>query len=259
LSLAKNGFVPWPVAGECELVLGERRLRILTRLAGGAAELETKHLCEVCVAVTGTSGAGIMLMSDDAPRGSVCTTNDVSALIEELQFELGEGPCVDAYQQDRPVLEPDLAAPINPRWVAFTGPAVDAGARAVFGFPLHIGAVRLGALNLYCDQPGRLTDEQHADALMMADVAADAILMLQSNAPPGKLAEELLAGANFHAVVHQASGMVAAQLEISVGQALIRLRAHAFGNDRPVAEVARDVVGRTLRFDAKSGEKDHAP
>lgn len=239
---------------------GERRLRILDLLGvGGSSGLETTRLCEVCAEATGTTGAGIMLMSGDVPRGSVCTTDDVSDVIEQLQYDLGEGPCVDAYQDDRPVLEPDLARPRTPRWPAFTGPAVEAGARAVFGFPLHVGAVRLGALNLYCEQPGPLTDDQHADALVMADIAAQAVLVLQAEAPPGQLAGELEAVADFHYVVHQATGMVAAQLETSVAQALIRLRAHAFGNGRKLAEVAADVVARKLRFDAESGEKDPKP
>lgn len=205
------------------------------------------------------SGAGIMLMSGDLPQGSVCTTNDVSDIIEQLQYALGEGPCVDAYREDRPVLEPDLAVPRTHRWPAFSGPALDAGVRAIFGFPLQVGAVRLGALNLYCDEPGPLTDEQHADALVMADVAAQAVLVLQADAPPGVLAAELEAGADFQYVVHQATGMVAAQLEVGVAQALIRLRAHAFGNDRPLREVAQDVVARKLRFDARSGEQDPGP
>jgi hypothetical protein len=136
---------------------------------------------------------------------------------------------------------------------------VEAGVRAIFGFPLQVGAVRLGALNLYCDRTGQLTDDQHVDALVMADVAAQAILVLQANAPPGKLAAELEAGADFQYVVHQASGMVAAQLDVSVGQAIIRLRAYAFGNDRPLLQVAEDVVSRRLRFDARSGEKDPRP
>ena len=91
---------------------GERRLRILGLLIGsGLPELCASQLCQVCAQVTGMSGAGIMLMSGDVPRGSLCTTGKVSELIEQLQYELGEGPCVDAYQQDRPVLEPDLASP----------------------------------------------------------------------------------------------------------------------------------------------------
>lgn len=235
----------------------ERRLRILARLGvGDGDELGTKRLCEVCAEVTGMTGAGIMLMSDDVPRGAVCTTDDVSALIEDLQFALGEGPCVDAFRNDAPVMEPDLAGSADPRWLAFAGPAVEAGARAVFGFPLQLGAVRLGALNLYRSRPGPLTDDQHADALVMADVAAQALLVMQADARPGRLAAALEAGSDFHHVVHQAAGMVSAQLDISVGQALIRLRAHAFGNDRSLTEVARDVVARRLRFDAASGEKD---
>jgi hypothetical protein len=238
-------------------VAGERRNRILAELVGSTApELETKRLCDVCAQITGVTGAGIMLMSDHGPTGSVCSTDEVSALIERLQFELGEGPCVDASHNERPVLEPDLAAPATPRWLAFTGPAVEAGVRAIFGFPLQVGVVRLGALNLYCDRAGPLSDDQHADALVMADIAAQAVLAMQANAPPGRLAAELEAGGDFQYVVHQASGMVAAQLEISVGQALIRLRAYAFGNDSHLVEVAEAVVARTLRFDDRNGEKD---
>jgi GAF domain-containing protein len=238
-------------------VAGERRLRILSKLIDDASpELETKRLCEVCAEVTGMSGAGIMLMSGDVPRGSVCTTNAVSALIEQLQYDLGEGPCVDAYKHARPVLEPDLADPADPRWVAFAPPAVDAGVRAIFGFPLHVGAVRLGALNLHRTTAGALTSDEFANALVAADVAAQALLSLQSNAQPGQIAAELAVGADFRYVVHQATGMVAAQLEVSVGQALIRLKAHAFGNGRALTDVAQDVVARRLRFDPSGDGQD---
>jgi hypothetical protein len=155
---------------------------------------------------------------------------------------------VDAYQQDRPVLEPDMVDPVFARWLAFTPAAIAAGVRAVFGFPMHVGTVRLGALNLYRDQPGELNDEQHADALVMAGVAARAVLSLQAHAPRGLLAAELEAGSDFRFVVHQASGMVSAQLEVSVGEALVRLRAYAFANDRPLTDIAEEVVARRLRF-----------
>jgi ANTAR domain len=154
------------------------------------------------------------------------------------------------------VLEPDLAHPVMARWLAFSGPAIDAGVGAIFGFPLRVGAVRLGALNLYCDQPRLLSDEQHADALVMADVVSRAVLALQADAPPGKLAVALEIDADFQYVVHQASGIVAVQLDVNVGQAFIRLKAYAFGNGRPLAEVAEDVVARKLRFDAHGGKTD---
>ena len=207
------------------------------------------RLCRGCVKIVGVDGAGIMLMSGDTPRGSLCTTNAVSHLIEELQYTLGEGPCVDAYQQDKVVAEPDLADPVTRRWVAFTPPALEAGVRAVFGFPMRSGMVRLGALNLYRDWPGPLTDGQHADALVLADVAARWVLEAQAGASSGAVAEELEAGADFHFVVHNAAGMVSVQLGVSVTEALIRLRAYAFSSGRLLADVAGDVVARRLRLE----------
>jgi GAF domain-containing protein len=228
---------------------GARLLHILGRLeAGSATAPGPAGLCEVCAEVTSMTGAGIMLMSGDVAQGSICSSNPVSALMEDLQYTLGEGPCVDAYQHDQPVLEPALAAPELSRWFAFTPPAVQAGVRAVFGFPLRVGAITIGALSLYRDHPGPLDDDQYADALVLAGVAARAVLTMQAEAPPGMLATALEAGADFRFVVHQASGMVSAQLEASIGEALVRLRAYAFAHDRPLAAVAEDVVGRRLRF-----------
>jgi hypothetical protein len=239
---------------------GERRVRILAKLLGTAAgpELGTKQLCDVCAEVTGTSGAAIMLRPNHIAQSSICATNELSALLERMQFELGEGPCVDAHDGHRPVLEPDLTT-ATARWPAFAPPALVAGALAVFAFPLQVGAAHLGALQLHGRQPGGLSNEQHADALVMADVAAQAVLVMQSNAPPGRLAQELEAGGDFRYVVHQASGMVAAQLEVNVATALVRLRAYAFGNDQALEAVAASVVARTLRFDGNSGERDPAP
>lgn len=189
-----------------------------------------------------------MLMSGEIPRGSLCTSNEVSHLIEELQYTLGEGPCVDAYQQDRVVAEPDLADPVTRRWLAFSPPALQAGVRAVFGFPLRVGAARLGALNLYRDRPGALSGDQHADALVVAGVAARWVLEAQAGAASGAVAGALEIGADFHFVVHNAAGIVSVQEGVSVTEALIRLRAYAFSHERLLADVAQDVVARRLRL-----------
>jgi hypothetical protein len=202
----------------------------------------------MCPGIVGVNGAGVMLMSGDIPRGSLCTTNDVSHLIEELQYALGEGPCVDAYREDRVVAEPDLADAVTHRWPAFTPPALQAGVRALFGFPLRVGAVRLGALNLYRNWPGPLSADQHADALVVADVAARWVLEAQAGAECGAVAVELEIGADFHFAVHNAAGMVSVQEGISIDEALIRLRAFAFSNDRLLADVAEDVVARRLKL-----------
>ena len=229
---------------------GERLRRILNELSARDDGVRSSaRLCEVSADIVEVTGSGVMLMSGDVPRGSLCATDEVSRVIEDLQYTLGEGPCVEAHEQDRVVLEPDLADPRTPRWLAFSPPALEAGARAVFAFPMRVGSVRLGALNLYRDRPGPLSDDQHADGLVMADVAAQWVLDMQADAPPGAVAEELERGADFHFSLHNAAGMLSVQLGVSVAEALIRLRAYAFTGGRPLTDVAQDVVARRLRIE----------
>ena len=206
---------------------GGRLDRILAELSAGGKAWSSAR-CEVCPGIAGVTGAGVMLMSGEIPRGSLCTSDEVSHLIEELQYTLGEGPCVDAHRQDTVVAEPDLADPVTRRWPVFTPAALQAGARAVFGFPMRSGMVRLGALNLYRDWRGPLSDDQHADAWSLADLAARWVLEAQAGAPPDTVAHELESGADFHFVVHNPAGIVSVQQHISVTEALIRLRAYAF-------------------------------
>lgn len=231
---------------------GDRLLRVLAELSsGGVTEPGAARLCEVCASVSLMSGAGVMLMVGEV-QGSLCSSNPVSALIEELQYTHEEGPCVDAFERDEPVLEPDLADPATDRWFAFTPAAVKAGARAVFGFPLQVGTLRLGALDLYRDRPGPLTEEQNADLLVLSGVAARAVLVMQARGSFDEIGGELEMEANFRFVVYQAAGMVCEQLGVSVADATARLRAYAFGNDRLLTDVANDVVNQQLRFDGQA-------
>jgi hypothetical protein len=228
--------------------MSTNRVQHILDLAGPSPS--ARRLCEVCTEVTGVSGAGIMLMSEDVPQGTVFTTDEVSSLIEDLQYTLGEGPCVDAYREQEVVLEADLTRPGMDRWPAFTPVVVGAGARAVFGFPLRVGSARLGALNLYRSRAGALDDNEHADALATADLVAAWVLDLQVDAPDGELPQALDAelGADFHYIVQNAAGMVSVQLGVNVTEALVRLRAHAFRSGRPVGDVARDIVERRLHI-----------
>jgi GAF domain-containing protein len=226
-----------------------RRTRILELLfPPGTMDLPTAHLGRVCADVTGATGAGIVLIADDGPVGTVVATDRISALLEELQFSLGEGPCIDAHRDQRPALEPDLARPEVARWVAFTPPAVAAGACAVFGYPVGFGDVHLGSLDLYRDAPGPMSGDEHANALVVAELAAQVILRMQDDAAPGTVAAAIEGEANFHYVVHQAVGMVAAQIEVDIDHAMARLRGYAFGNGLALTDVARSVVSRRLRF-----------
>jgi hypothetical protein len=228
----------------------QRLIRILGLLAAKDGT-EPRKLCQVAAEVTGMSGAAVMLLADDRPQASLCSTDAVSALIEEFQYTLGEGPGVDAHRLGQVVAVPDLAGLTPGRWTDFTPRALHAGARAVFGFPIRAGVARMGALNLYRDRTGPMDDEQHADALVSADVTARSILTAQANAVSGELGPDLEAETELWGAVHQAAGMVSVQLDIPVAEALVRLRAYAFATGRVVSDVARDVVERNLRFDGE--------
>jgi hypothetical protein len=217
-----------------------------------AAELAAQpaRICHLCVQLLEVTGAGVSMVTASGNRRVVCATDEVSARIEDLQFTLGEGVCVDAVQAGTPVLVGDLDEPgdiVVERWPAFMEGAARAGVRAVFAFPLRIGAITVGVLDLYRDQPGDLPAGQLATALMAADAAALALLYLGSGSH-GAFADDMDGHAAYQMQVHQATGMLKVQLGVTIEEAFLMLRAHAFAAGRPVAEVARDVVERSLRF-----------
>lgn len=224
----------------------QRRARVLALLNAHGPGVE--QLCAACVSyLPGINGAGLAIMTGLPASGTRYVSDEVSARIEDLQFSLGEGPCVDAFGGGRPVLAPDLADPeFQLRWPAFTAGAVAAGARAVFAIPLQIGAIRIGVLDLYRDHPGALDGDGLADALVFADTAT--LLLLAEDEAKGLAAVEQT-GTDRRTVVHQATGMVMAQIGGTIGGAFARLRAHAYAEERPLDEIATDVVNRRLRFD----------
>jgi hypothetical protein len=216
---------------------------------GDASRSVVDRLCAAGMVLLSVQGAALSLIVDGELRGTAGVSDPVIAVVQELQLELGEGPCVDAWRDGAAVLEPDLADPSLVRWPAFAQEGVEAGVRAVFAFPLQIGAIGIGVLVLYRDRPGGLSEEEIARGLVLADVATQVILVLQAGAAADKL-HELLANEPPHwAEVHQATGIVAVQLGSGLGEAFVRLRAHAFAEGRPLRLVARDIVGGRLRLD----------
>jgi hypothetical protein len=206
-------------------------------------------LCLECVDALDVTGAGVMLMTGIGNRGVLCASDRASSTVEELQFTLGEGPCVDVCESGVPVMEPNLTAPGFSRWPAFTPPAISAGVRAIFGFPLQVGTVQLGALDVYNDHPGNLRDDQIAEAVNLAGVLTRKVLDFQAGADVDSLAAELATPETLRAHVHQASGMLSARFGITVDAAMLRLRAHAFSTERPINDVAREVVSRRLNIE----------
>jgi len=171
------------------------------------------------------------------------------AAVQELQLSLGEGPCVDAWASNVPVLEPDLADPDPVCWPTFAQAGVEAVVLAVFAFPLHVGAIRIGVLVLYRDRPGTLSAEELAQGLVLADVGSQVVLSLQAGAPADGVHEVLAREPAHWAEVHQTTGMVSAQLGVSIDEAFVRLRGHAFADGRTLRDVAGEVVARRLRLE----------
>ena len=229
----------------------DRRAKVLLAMATMARTdpAGRSTLCALSAGIVGVSGAGVTVMSRNGDAGmTVCSSDPIAQAIEDLQFSLGEGPCVDSYNTEQPVSEPDLAHVADGRWAGFAPAAVSAGAAAVFGFPLRASGVVLGALDLYRDRAGELSRDQFADALVVADVIAQEILVLQAGAPAGTVGVRSTGGSELRLVVHQATGMVAAQLDIGVYEAMDRLRARAYAEDVSLTDLAASVVGRKIRF-----------
>lgn len=210
-------------------------------------DLTVAGMCAAAAKVLRVSGAGILLIGDDGASTRYVSSSRVQRL-EELQVTIGVGPGFDAYRQQVPIVEADLVAFQPPLWSGFAEAAIIADVRAVFSFPLQVGAVRVGALTLYEGRAGLLDAERYADALVMAGVVMTAVLGIQTGVAAGHVPAEMSAGDLWRPEVHQAAGMVSAQLDIGVGEAMVRLRARAFASDTPLHRLAADVVARRLRF-----------
>ncbi len=204
-----------------------------------------------CVEAVGVSGAGLLLASNTGPLEPVYVTDSHAGEVEELQATLGEGPGVDALESGRPILVGDLAAPMsNRRWPVFAADVGRLGVRAMYSLPLALGAIRVGVLDLYQDTARHLDQEQLMDALIYADTALLLVLDAECGivTPADGGHSNGLGPVLWHAEVHQAAGMISVQLGVPVLDALVRLRAYAYGHNKGLTDVARAVVERRLRF-----------
>lgn len=199
------------------------------------------RVCQACVELLGVDGAAISATSGTAHREVQSASDEVIAGIEALQFTLGEGPSFEAFASRGPVLVPDLAAATTV-WPVFATEIIGRPVGAIFAFPLHSGAIRIGGLILYRLQPGWMSAGEVATALQLVDLATLALLASRGDAFGGVWA----ALPQDREQVHQATGMLLAAYGISAEQALARLRAYAFATGRLVDEVARDLVTRKL-------------
>jgi hypothetical protein len=215
-------------------------------------------VCRACVTWLPMTGAAITLMSElHGAQEPVCATDAGAARIDELQFSLGDGPCVESFTSGRTVLVTDIASPRETRWPVFASAAAETGARGMYVFPLQVGVSRIGVLDCYRDTPGPLDDDELAGALRAADAAVWTLLdHVERSTVAGDLPSGVDATGDWfgrrglaRAEVHQATGMLCAQAGVFPPVALARLRAAAFTQERPITAIAEDVLARRLRLD----------
>lgn len=228
----------------------KRLLAILELLARD--DHEERHpdaLCSTAAEFMQLSGAGIMLLSDGPQFTAYCASDEVARNLLDIEVTLGEGPAVGACLTDVALDETDLLSHENPRWTAFAPAAVECGAGAVWGYPVRIGAARIGALMFYRDRPGPLSDLQETDAYLLASVVGRSVLSTRAGTSRHEFADELALALSFDFSVHQATGMVAVQGGIGLSDALVALRAHAFGSGLSMTALAQRIVRREAFYD----------
>jgi hypothetical protein len=227
-------------------------------VAGQAARrggrVSAADACVAAVAAVEVTGAWLITASGAEAGHLMRVTDEVSELLAELQLTLGEGPGPDAAAFGGPVLASDLGeVEAVCRWPVFAPAARQAGAAAIFAFPLQAGAIRAGVMGLYRERSGPLNALQLGDALIFADTATLLLLDSQDGAAGEAVAGSGLGGQPADLAVHraeidQATGMLTEQLGVSIAEAFIRLRAYAYAHDRGLSDLARDIVTRRLRL-----------
>jgi hypothetical protein len=212
-------------------------------------------LCEACVMLFSIDAAAISLVFSGVTTGTLGASDAAARVYDELQFTIGEGPCLDSVATRAPVLIPDLAKPESVRWPLYRPAMLDHKIRGVFAIPLVVAGEFVGALDLFSVRPGELQVDQLAGAVVAAELAAAPLLDVMHsdlqaavNDPDSSAWAEL--NALSRAEVSQATGMLVAQLGVEPAEALVRLRAHAYATNRSATEVARDILDRRLRLEA---------
>jgi hypothetical protein len=210
-------------------------------------------LCSVAAEFMALDGAIIALTNKGDALTSLCTSNVAAGALMDLENTLGEGPTMDASRGDA-IEDFDLLRTTTTNWSTYRPEAAALGARAVFGYPVRLGAIRFGALTLFRYVPGPLSANQSLDAYLMASVIGRAILTIQAGGSPNRLVGELSSESPLNFRVHQAAGMLAVQASMSVKDALVFLQAHAFGTGCQLTDLAQRVVSRSTCFAPETQE-----
>jgi len=228
--------------------------QLLAAVEGRRGVDAADRLCETCVELFDIDAAAISLVFDGANAGTLGSSDESARRYDELQFTVGEGPCLESVARRGPILAADLADPKDNRWPAY-GPAMLANdIRFVLALPIVVAGEHVGALDVFRASPIRLAGDHFAGAVVAAELAGIPLLDLMDGdlqAAVGDPTSDAWAELNTlsRTEVSQATGMLVAQLNIAPAEALVRLRAHAYATGRSATDVARDILDRRLRLE----------
>lgn len=186
--------------------------------------------------------AAIMLAG---PHGSllvVASSNEEAELMELLQLEAEQGPCLECVRTGAPVSVPDVSDEAG-RWPQFSAAVAARGAfRSVHALPLRLRGEPVGALNLFHRQPGPLPAAHLALGQALADVATIGILQERAIHRGEVVTEQLQTALTSRVIIEQAKGVLAQHGQLSMNAAFDRLRSYARRNNERLSEVARRVI-----------------
>ncbi|MHA7295180.1 GAF domain-containing protein [Arthrobacter sp. HLT1-21] len=207
------------------------------------------RLCAPFLEQLPVTGASVSVFGGSMHETLLHASDPVAARLDELQFDLGEGPRWEALRTRLPVLLPDLQSADHHLWPVFGTAVAETGAAALYVFPLAVGTIEIGVVELYRTSPWTLSRSDQTTASALADQTSWTVLRQLLNDSAGT-DDGSPSGHSYQSrrEIHQATGMVLVQATLSAADALLLLRAHAFANGRTLTETARDVVARELDF-----------
>lgn len=204
------------------------------------------RLIGFCVELLPADAAGIVLGDARHELRVVAASSEAAELMELLQLQSDEGPCLDCFQTAAPVSIADLSGAVD-RWPRFAATVAERGQfRAVHALPLRLRGQAIGALNLFDREPGSLPDTDLALGQALADVATIGILQERAIRRAEVVSEQLQAALTSRVTIEQAKGVLSQHFGGNVEDAFDRLRRYARSRNEKLALVAGQVVRREL-------------